>query len=166
MQLSSSWQGDFLMRRTTRKRAARTAIKTVELAIAAPQVIGMRTAQALTAGAVPSNDDRAEFLRMGAEKVDAYWEGVFAVGMQLSRIGQEYARNAALQWMRLWMTPWWLTGSWPNPFLSYLRAASRISVPSVAQQQSAATRITQAALAPVHKRATANMRRLARKASR
>jgi hypothetical protein len=154
------------MRRSTRNRAARTAIKTVELAIAAPQVIGMRTARALAASATPSNDDRAELMRMGAEKVDAYWEGMFAVSVQLSRIGQEYARNAAVQWMRLWMTPWWLNTSWPNPLLSYLHAASRISVPSVAQQQSAVTRITQAALAPVHKRATANMRRLAKKPSK
>ena len=85
----------------------------------------------LAAGAHPKAGDRAEFSRMHTEKVQAFWESMFAMGVQVVRTNQECARTAALQWWRLWTTP-----------------------------------LFDAALTPVHKRATANARRLGRSKKR
>jgi hypothetical protein len=103
----------------------------------------MRTARMLAAGARPGAADRAEFSQMGREKVQAFWESMFAMGAQIARTNQEYAGRAALQWWRLWTSPSWL-------------------VPSPRERQREMSGLVDAALTPVHKRATANARRLGR----
>ena len=77
-------------RRSTR---AVTALKMAQLAVAAPQVVAIRTSRMLAAGANPAASDRAEYSRMHTEKVQAFWESMFGMSMQ---------------WWRLCMTPWWL----------------------------------------------------------
>ena len=127
------------MARAKRRKEAANMMKLAEIAVAAPQVIAVRTARMLAAGANPGASDRAEFSRMYAEKVEAYWESMLAMAREAARAQQESARLAGVQWLRLWTSPWSVVGP---------RAASSV---------------LSAAVKPVHKRATANARRLKRK---
>lgn len=152
------------MRRVKRSRRAGSIAKAAELAIAAPQVVAIRTARMLAAGADPGAADRAEFSQMSTEKVHAFWESMFAMGAQMVRTNQEYARTAALQWWRLWTNPSWLSAYRPasQATASLPRAAGLIAVPTPRQRRRATSKLVNAALTPVHKRATANARRLGR----
>ena len=156
------------MRRVKRSRRAGSIVKVAELALAAPQVAAIRTARMLAAGAHPGAADRAELSRMYTEKVQAFWESMFAMGAQVVRTNQECARTAALQWWRLWTTP-----SLFNAYRSALqtteslpRAAGVVTGPTPRQGQRAMSKLADAALSPVHKRATANARRLGRSKKR
>ena len=82
-----------MARSKRRSSKAVTMKKLAELAIAAPQVVAVRTSRILAAGANPSAADQKEFSGMHTEKVQAYWEAIFGMSMQ---------------WLRLSMTPWWL----------------------------------------------------------
>ena len=129
-----------------------------ELAVAVPQVIAVRTARVMAGGAYPGVADRAELSRMHTEKVQAFWESMSAMALQTIKLQQQYARNSALQWWRLWTTPWWLAS---NP--TALPSASAIlGLPTAVQRNRAASDLVAAGLGPVHKRATANARRLTR----
>ena len=139
-------------------------MKVAELAIAAPQVIAHRTARMLAAGADPDKAQRAELSRMCTEKVQAFWESLFAMSAQTIRTNQEYARRAALQWLRLASTPWWLAAMTPvTHAATALSQATAPLLPNAGRQKRATVKLVAAGLAPVHKRATANARRLARK---
>ena len=119
------------MRRYKRKRSiARVA----ELSLAAPQVVAIRTARILAAGVNPNARDRREFERMGTEKVLAFWESMHAMGLEVAKAQQRYALLALRQWWSPWVSPW-----------------------SVARS---ATKVLEKGLGPVHKRASANARRL------
>lgn len=152
------------MRRVKRSRKAGSIPKVAELAIAAPQVVAIRTARMLAAGANPGAADRAEFSQMGREKLQALGESMFAMGAQIVRTNQEYARTAALQWWRLWTTPSWLATYRPvsQAMASLPRATGLIPGPTRSQRQRAMSTLVEAGLTPVHKRATANARRLGR----
>ena len=156
------------MRRAKRSTAARSAAKVVELAIAAPQVIAMRTARMLAAGAKPGTSDRAEFSRMSTEKVQAFQESMIAMSTQIARSNLDYWRSASLHWWRLWTTPWWLAAYRPvsRPMASLPGAAGLLAGPARRQHRRAMTKLLDAGLGPVHKRATANARRLGRSKKR
>jgi hypothetical protein len=144
------------MARKTRSTQVATLTKLAELSVAAPQVVAVRTARMLAAGANPRTADRAEFSRMHTEKVEAFWESMFGMAAQAARANQEVARSAAMQWWRMCTTPWALAGKG-----GMLKAATAlIPVPTSAQSHRAASSILAAAVKPVHKRATANARRL------
>ena len=151
------------MARTTLSRNAGSIVKMAELAVAAPQVVAMRTAQMLAAGANPSVRDRTEFSGMCTEKVQAMCESMAAMATQLVRTNQEYARTAVAQWVRMWTNPWWLTAYRPatQAMASLARpAAALIAGPTRAQKQRAVSKLVEQGLKPVHKRATANAKRL------
>ena len=150
------------MRRSRRSSNTRSVTRMVELAVAAPQVIATRSARMLAAGANPGAADRAEFSKMWTEKGQAFWESLFAMGVQMVRVNQDYARTAALQWWRLWTTPWWLTAIPRTQPPSALSAAALLPLPSARQRKRAVSRLVDAGLGPIHKRATANARRLSR----
>ncbi len=154
------------MRHAKRSRKAISIAKMTELAIAAPQVVAIRTARMLAAGANPGLADRAEFSQMGTEKVHAFWESMYAIGAQIVRTNQEYARTAALQWWRLWTTPRWLTAY--RPLSQAMPSLPQLTgfVPTPSQQQRTVSKLVEAGLTPVHKRATANARRLGRSKKR
>jgi len=114
-------------------------VKAAELSIAAPQVVALRAARMLAAGVNPSARDRRELERMGTEKVFAFWESMNAMGLEMAKAQQQYALRATLQWWTPWLNPWSAAAS--------------------------ATRVLEKGLAPVHRRAAANVRRL-RKARR
>jgi hypothetical protein len=152
------------MRRIKRGSKAGSAVKAMELAVAVPQVMAIRTARMLAAGAKPGAADRAEFTRMGTEKVQALGESMMAMSAQVIRSNLEFSRAAALQWWRLWTTPWWVTAYRPlsQAMGSLPRAAGLVAGPTRRQHQRAVGKLVAAGLAPVHKRATANARRLGR----
>jgi hypothetical protein len=116
-------------------RTTRTALQAVELGLAAPQVVAHRLTRMALAGHTPSPRDRQEFTGMVVEKQVAFaqaWMAMFAEGLRLQQ-------ELALSWMR---------GA------------------SAAQQSARAkkgmARIAGAGLAPVHRKATSNAKRLAR----
>jgi len=145
-------------------------VKALQMSTAAAQVIAIRTTRMAQHGLHPNAADRREMKLMGAEKVDAF-----------SRAGQALATGAAPL----------LAGMAGQAFRTSLDlmsatanlAASR-SIPqtmarqrkladtlmrgtSAAQQGAASTataRLAHRALAPVHQKATANARRLTKKA--
>jgi hypothetical protein len=111
------------------------------LSVAAPQVVAMRTARMLAAGVnpavAPSSRDRRELERMGTEKVLAFWESMSAMGLEMVKAQQQYALRAMRQWWSPWIDPW--------------------------SAATSATRILEKGMGPVHKRASANARRLRKK---
>jgi hypothetical protein len=152
------------MRHSRRSTNTRSITKMAELAIAVPQVVATRSARMIAAGTNPGAADRAEFHKMWTEKGQAFWESLFAMGVQMAKVNQDYARTAAVQWVRLWTSPWWFSASAPalGSLTRLPSMATLVPIPSATQRKRAASRLVAAGLGPVHKRATANARRLAR----
>ena len=145
-------------------------LKTVQMSTSAAQVIALRTTRMAAHGLNPNAADRREMHRMGAEKVDAF-----------SRAGNALATGAMPLLFGMAMQSW-RTG------LDLLTASTRLAasrgVPqSMARQRqfadtlmrgaaaaghgdtvAAAARLAHRALAPVHRKATANAKRLSKKA--
>lgn len=131
----------------TRRRSAtlRLATQTAELSLAAPKVVAQRVARMARAGAAPSAADRREFTRMGAEKVAAFWQSWFAMGMA-----------AWQQSCTLWARPCgWTATAWAP--------RARPAASAMGKVPEAASRVLAAGLAPVHGRAVANAKRLTRR---
>ena len=117
------------------------AIKTTQLGFVAPQVIAHRLTRMAMAGLSPTARDRSEFRRMGTEKMAALTESWNAMTMETLRTNQ--ALTAAF----------WRSLCWP-----WLNAT-----PSMCSHlHNAALDVLAKGIAPVHRRAVANARRLAR----
>jgi hypothetical protein len=99
---------------------------------------------------------------MCTEKVQAFWESMFAMNVQVIKAQQEYARTVALQWWRLWTTAPFAAGAPMTGAMASLARAPGMTGPTRRQRQRAIAKVLDAGLAPVHKRATANARRLGR----
>jgi hypothetical protein len=140
------------MKSSMRRRKPNPLQKVAELSLAAPQVVALRSMQMLAAGANPSVRDRQELARMGSEKVQALAESVNAMTLQVMKINQEWATLAARQWWSAWTAPWSALAKMPQ-------------APAIGQRlvREAASEVLDRGLKPVHKRATANARRLRRK---
>jgi hypothetical protein len=124
-----------VMKSKRKRRGTVAAVKLAELGFAAPQVIAHRLARMALAGPTISARDRKEFTGMVTEKQAAVaqaWVGMFAEGVRLQ---QQFALSL-------------LTGATP-----------RTHAP---RAKSAASRIASAGLAPIHRKAVANAKRLAR----
>jgi len=144
--------------------------KMLQMSTAAAQVIAMRTTRMAAHGPNPNAAERRELHRMGAEKVDAFTR----TGMALATGAMPLMLGMAMQAWRSWFDLW----------AAATRLGASRSIPqTMARQQqlagvlmrgaaaaghgatSAATaRLAHRALAPVHRKATANAKRLARKA--
>jgi hypothetical protein len=129
-----------MTRRTPRRKSnpgQRLATQLGELAVAAPQVVAQRVMRMAAAGAQPNARDRREMRLMGDEKMLAFqqsWMAMWAQGWQSQVALTQSMMTGAL-------TPW--SGGH--------RAAD------------AAARVLSAGMAPIHGKAVANARRLARK---
>ena len=111
------------------------AVKLTELGLAAPQVIAHRLTRMAMAGPTISARDRKEFSGMVMEKQAAVaqaWMGMFAQGVRLQ---QQLALSL-------------FTGATPSQH--------------VARAKDAASRMASTGLAPFHRKAVANAKRLAR----
>jgi hypothetical protein len=127
--------------RRRRRRSKSLAVQTVELAVAVPQVLAHRAMRMAAAGASPSAHDRKEFQRMGSEKVAAFAESWNAMALQTFRANQQLA----LSYMQSLWFPW-------------MRRRSSASK----QLSNAALGILGKGMAPIHRRALANAKRLGR----
>lgn len=124
----------------SRNKKSFSALAT-EMAFAVPQVMTHRLTRMALAGANPSARDRKEFERMSAEKVDAFYESWMAMGMQALRFNQQLW----LESVQLFWTPWTV----------------RESIQAFPQQMNqAANDILDKGMAPVHRRAMSNAKRL------
>lgn len=131
----------------SRRTAASLAARSTELALAVPQVVAHRLARIAAAGHSPSARDRREMHRMSAEKAAAFSESWLAMGAYWLNLQQAWAA-ALWRWS---LAPW--TGAMPWP-------------PSGRQWQHATQQMLSHGLAPVHRRAVANAKRLGRTAAR
>jgi hypothetical protein len=129
------------------RHAAALALKSAELAYAAPQVIAQRTAMMIRAGATPSRRDRTEFHRMGAEKVGAFSRAWMAMAMQ----GWQMNQQIALAVLRTASSPW----QWGQVGAHTAPLAALLGDGSLA--------VLGKGIEPVHAVATANLRRLSRR---
>ena|SRR3982751_2479199 len=117
------------------RQATSTAVKLVELGVAAPQVIAHRLTRMVLAGPTISARDRKEFTGMVMEKQAAVaqaWTGMFAEGVRLQ---QQLALSL-------------FTGATPRQHAAWAK--------------SAASRMASSGLEPFHRKAVANSKRLAR----
>ena len=125
-----------MVRKSKRSRqSAATAVKLTELGLAAPQVIAHRLTRMAFAGPTISARDRKEFTGMVVEKhaaVAQAWTAMFAEGVRLQ---QQLALSL-------------FTGATPRQH--------------AALANNAASRIVSTGLAPFHRKAVANAKRLAR----
>ena len=127
-----------------RRKSKSLAAQTFALGIAAPQVIAHRLTRMATAGTSPSARDRAEFQRMGIEKIAAANEAWTAMAAQTFLENQKLA----LTFMQSLWFPWMR----PTP-----------TVKSVSRQLNrTAARVAGKGMAPIRRRAVANAKRLGR----
>jgi hypothetical protein len=114
-----------------------------ELAFAAPIVMAHRVIQMATAGAAPSAKDLKEFHLMSAEKVAACQESWAAMAAQAAVANQ----RLALSFMKSFWNPW----------------AAQLSSKALSRQLGKATEtMLTKGIAPVHRRAMSNAKRLGR----
>lgn len=127
-------------RRDARSRAMARAL---ELSVAAPAIVATRTSRMLAAGLSPTAADRREMWRMGAEKTQAFGDSAVAMALAMQRA-----------WIEAWfkaLQPWW---TWPA-----LRYDPRSGMRDVERAWHA---VIDGGLAPIHRTAMANARRLGR----
>ena len=125
------------------RKAPPLARQAAELAVAVPPVVAHRLTRLALAGPAPSARDRREFQRMGTEKAAAFAESWNAMARHTLDANQT------------------LASSFLRAFWSPTRAQA--SAQSATRQAGrAVTAIVQAGLAPVHRRAVANAKRLSR----
>jgi len=116
-----------------------------ELATAVPQVVAHRMTRMALAGPKLSERDRKEFARMFAEKNSAFSESWNAMTLQALRSHQAISLSL-------------LRSLWTPPALRNKAAASTLAV----ELHNAALGVFGKGLAPVHRKAVANAKRLAR----
>jgi hypothetical protein len=129
--------------RSSRKTKS-VAFKAAELAVAVPQVVAHRVTRMALSGSTLSERDRKEFELMVAEKKTAFAEAWQAMAVQTVRANQALATS--------FLRSLWSPTFWGKP--SAARAASQV--------QSAALGILGKGMAPVHRKAVSNAKRLAR----
>jgi len=116
--------------------------KSTELALAVPLVVAHRSARMAQAGSTPTARDLKEFNRMVAEKGTAFAQAWQAMAMQTLVANQAMAAS--------FVRSFWS----PRGKVTPAKVAARL--------HGAALGVLGKGLAPVHRKATANARRLAR----
>jgi len=143
------------------------ALRTGEMLAASAQVIGHRTGRMAAAGPSPTLRDRREFSRMGAEKVEAAGESMWAMGQHLTAMNAQLGMKA---WKDLFDagTAWMSLASSRNVTQAMQRQARLVqsvsqSAASASKASDAVARVAKHGLKPIHSRATANAKRLGRR---
>ena len=145
----------------------RNCIHVWELAQAASEVIAHRAARMAMAGAAPGARDRREFARMGREKVEAFGQSASAMARPLYTLGRELAGLGLRQWGAWAPLASLKVGASPAQVADAQCALIRGLASAAGDQRlaDAASSLVQKGLAPVHRAATRNAKRL-RKANR
>lgn len=143
------------------------AFKTWEMMLASAQVIGHRTGRMALAGPAPNARDRREFHRMGQEKIEAAAESLQAMALRMFSFNQQIGLMAWRQFMTGWTTFASLASSRTLP--QTIKLQNDLWHNTMSHANSAVTHFGDAlaktihkGLTPIHSRATANARRLAR----
>ena len=136
----------------TSAHVQRLATKSLELSLAAPQVVAERVSRMMAAGPNPSAHDQQEFIRMGNEKVVAFCESW--IGMW----GEAYDAfwRAASSMVS---TPSLLTPTSSDPFAAL--GMGKVTNRMLKQQVNALACVLNAGISPVHAAAVSNAKRLA-----
>jgi hypothetical protein len=130
------------IRRTRKSKSL--AVKSMELAMAVPQVVAHRVTRMALAGPTLSDRDRKEFQMMANEKHAAFAQAWSDMAMHAFRANQVLMAS--------------ILRSFFTPFL-YKRPSA---ASAAAQVQHAAIGVLGKGLAPVHRKAVSNARRLAK----
>ena len=126
------------------RKSRALAGQAIDLGFALPQVVAHRAIRMALAGSSPSSRDRNEFYLMSAEKVAAFYESWNAMAVEAFRAALELSLSSApFFWFQ-----------WP--------AARRPSRAVSARFQRAALAVLGKGVAPIHRRAVANAKRLGR----
>jgi hypothetical protein len=143
------------------------AMKTGEMMLASAQVINHRTGRIARAGASPNSRDRREFTLMGQEKIAAASESAQAVAARVLNLNQQIGTIAFNQLV---------TGTAGIVALATARTIAQSgkaqaelmrdtissSAKTASQLADSVARVAHQGLKPVHSRATANAKRLAK----
>jgi hypothetical protein len=128
----------------SKRRTTSLAVKAAELAVAVPQVVAHRITRMTLAGPSLSKRDRTEFHRMGAEKTVAFSKSWNAMTVQALRASHALSVS----------------------FLRSLSLTSLLDKPSpgavAARLHNAVVSVVSKGIAPVHRTAVANAKRLSR----
>ena len=133
------------MSRASRKHLTRIGAQTAGLALAAPQVVAHRVNRMMTAGPAPGARDLREFNLMTSEKAVALAESWIAMGAYMMRANQSLALTMIGASWKVWLS----------------LATFGFPVRHAQQLQSNALGMISAGMAPVHRKAVANAKRLA-----
>jgi len=129
-------------RRNRHSRAL--AAQGVDLGFAVPQVLAHRSMRMALAGPSPSRRDRREFYLMGAEKIAAFYESWTAMSTEILRANLE-----------IWRSP-------AQYFWLHFPITNRSCHAAATYFQRAALGVLGEGVAPIHRCAVANARRLSR----
>lgn len=147
---------------------SRLAWKAGEMAISSAQVIGHRSSRLALSGRMPSARDQHEFSLMGREKGEAVLESAQAVATRVLMLNQQFAALAFKQLMSASVTLMSIAAS-RTAGESVERQAKLVSdtmtgsVVAASKLSGSTARIARSALKPVHKRVSANARRLGKR---
>ena len=143
------------------------ATTTLEIMLASAQVIGHRTGRMARAGPAPNARDRREFALMGQEKLEAGVASASAMAAQLMTLNPllgaravEHTMSAAAAVMSLAASR--SVGQAMARHAKLVRTLTK-SAATTTQLSSAAARLARRGLIPIHSRATANAKRLAKR---
>ena len=125
------------------------AQQTLGLSMAVPQVIAHRVGRMATAGPNPSARDRKEFKQMSAEKTAAFYESWTAMGLAAMKAQQQMA---AAMWRTAATAPW--SRARPGSVNSLMPTGNTLA--------RHALQVMSQGMAPVHRRAVGNAKRLGR----
>jgi hypothetical protein len=148
-----------------------TALTAGEMAVAAGSVIGVRTALAATAIREPHRANRAELARMVPEKIAAFGEAGAAIAMEIWRLQRDTLALATSQMQQTAQTALTLATA-PTPMhaicaqSSYVAETLDRAAHETATIAGRALNIAAIGAAPIHRKATANARRLAKRRKR
>ena len=147
---------------------SRLAWKAGEMAISSAQVIGHRTGRFTLSGPAPSARDQREFTLMGREKGEAMLESAQAIGTRALMLNQQLATLVFKQLMSASVTLMSIASS-RTAGESVERQAKLVrdtmtgSAVAASKFSGSTARLARSALKPVHKRVSANARRLGKK---
>ncbi|MEO8628078.1 MAG: polyhydroxyalkanoate granule-associated phasin [Betaproteobacteria bacterium] len=144
------------------------AMRSTEMMLASAQVIGHRVQLMAAAGHNPSVSDQREMSLMVNEKTAAVAESAMAVASGMARMNFQFAVQAFTQMTRVW-TGMFAMGMSRGPTQS-LQTQTRLLTNHLARSVAASSRLSEStaelahkALKPIHRRATANAKRLGKK---
>lgn len=143
------------------------AAKSGEMLLASQQVIAARTARMANAGLRPTLEDQREFALMGSEKLDAYSRSALGLAAAWTPGTQALLAEATRGWMSLLTGSSMLAAS-RSPQQAMARHRALVGklgrhAPTLWHAGNTTARLLDTALTPVHRTATANSKRLARR---